>query len=47
VLLALSVDFSFEAEAEAVFETGPQLADEVVATTCTEELPPAANEVGA
>src|SRR6185436_14525332 len=47
LLLVLSLAFSLVAEAEAVFDTGPQLADEVVATTWTVKLPPAAMVVGA
>ena len=46
-LLVKVVEASLVAEAEAVFETVPQLADEVVATTCTVELPPAFKDVGA
>src|SRR6266850_3016778 len=45
-LLVLALAASLVAEAEAVFETVPQLADEVVAFTCTMELAPAANVVG-
>ena len=45
-LLALSLAFSFVAEAEALFATGPQLAEEVVACTCTLVLKPAAKVVG-
>ena len=46
VLLPSVVEASFVAEAEAVLLTVPQLADEVVATTCTVELPPAFKLVG-
>ena len=46
LLLALSLAFSFVAEAEALFATGPQLAEEVVACTCTLVLKPAAKVVG-
>src|SRR5207253_4812061 len=45
-LFARSVDFSLVAEAEAVFETVPQLDAAVVAFTWTVVLKPAANVVG-
>ena len=46
LLLAFVLDASFVAVAEAVFDTVPQLADEVVAFTCTVVLKPAARVVG-
>ena len=46
LLLALSDAFSLVAEAEAVFDTDPQFAEEVVAWTWTVVLKPAAKVVG-
>ena len=46
LLLDNVVEASFVAVAEAVLLTLPQLADEVVATICTVELPPAFRLVG-
>lgn len=45
-LLAVTPAASLFAEAEAVFETEPQLAEEVVACTCTVVLAPAFKVVG-
>src|SRR5207253_7702675 len=46
LLFVFALAASLLAEAEAVFETVPQLADEVVAFTCTVVLKPAARVVG-